>query len=103
MKRFSAGVDPIDLLKEREGILTLLPQTSPAVLQKQVAKYTIDPKTRYKNVSSLVPAGDVSHLYDQDDSVHPSVENSEETRHLDSHLVLEGSNENHSGLSNYAN
>ena len=68
MKRFSAGVDPIELLKEREAILTLLPQTSPGVLQRDVSKYTIDPRTRYKNVGGLVPPGDVSHLYDCDDT-----------------------------------
>ncbi len=64
MKGFSAGVDPIELLKEREAILTLLPQTSPGMLQRDIMKYTIDPRTRYKNVGGLVPPGDVSHLYD---------------------------------------
>lgn len=67
MKRFSAGVDPIDLLKEREAILSVLSQTSPGTLQRDIAKYTIDPKTRYRNVGGLVPPGDVSHLYDSDD------------------------------------
>lgn len=66
MKCFSAGVDPIELLKEREAIFSLLPQTSPAVLQRDIDKYTIDPSTRYKNVGGLVPPGDVSHLYDSD-------------------------------------
>lgn len=68
MKRFSAGVDPIELLKEREAILTLLPQTSPGMLQRDIVMYTIDPRTRYKNVGGLVPPGDVSHLYDTDDT-----------------------------------
>lgn len=68
MQRFSAGVDPIEVLKEREAILTLLPQTSPGMLQRDIGKYTIDPRTRYKNVSGLVPPGDVSHLYDTDSS-----------------------------------
>lgn len=66
MKQFSAGVDPIDLLKEREAILTLLPQTTPLTLQKEIAKYTIDPMTRYGNVSRLVAPRDVSYLYDND-------------------------------------
>lgn len=68
MKRFSAAVDPIDLLKEREAILTLLPQTNPATLQKDISKYTIDPTTRYGNVSRLVAPRDVSYLYDTDTS-----------------------------------
>ena len=68
MKRFSAGVDPIEVLKEREAILTLLPQTSPAMLQRDIEKYTVDPRTRYKNMSGLVPPGDISYLYDTDSS-----------------------------------
>ena len=76
MKRFSAGVDPIEVLKEREAILTLLPQTSPGMLQRDIVKYTIDPRTRYKNVSGLVPPGDVSHLYDIDSSSNVTVMNS---------------------------
>ena len=66
MKRFSAGVDPTDLLKEREAILTLLPQTSPMTLQKDISKYTIDPVTRYGNINKLVAPRDVSYLYDTD-------------------------------------
>ena len=68
MKRFSAGVDPIEVLKEREAILTLLPQISSSMLQRDTVKYSIDLRTRYKNVSGLVPPGDVSHLYDTDSS-----------------------------------
>ena len=67
MKRFAAGGDPISLLEEREAILYLLPQTTPERLQKDLAGYTIDPKTRYMNLSELVPPGDVTHLYDSDD------------------------------------
>ena len=67
MKRFASGTDPISLLEEREAILYLLPQTTPERLQKNLAGYTIDPKTRYMNLSELVPPGDVTHLYDTDD------------------------------------
>ena len=66
MKQFSTGVDPIDVLKEREAIFSLLPQTSPAMLQRDIHKYSIDPRTRYKNMGGLVPPGDVTHLYDTD-------------------------------------
>ena len=85
MKRFSAGVDPIELLKEREAILTLLPQTSPGMLQKDIGKYTIDPRTRYKNVGGLLPPGDVSHLYDTGSSTSPDVINS--PRRLSSDVI----------------
>ena len=67
MKKFASGQDPISLLEEREAILYLLPQTTPERLQKNLAGYTIDPRTRYMNLSELVPPGDVAHLYDSDD------------------------------------
>lgn len=66
MKRFVAGVDPIDLLEEREAILYLLPQTTPERLAKNFAGYTIDPKTRYIFRNELVPPGDVTHLFSTD-------------------------------------
>ena len=64
MKRFLAGVDPVELLKEREAGMTVLPHCSTTSIQKDSAKFTIDPRTRYKNFDTLSPAGDVSHLYD---------------------------------------
>ena len=67
MKRFASGQNPISLIEEREAILYLLPQTTPERLQKNLAGYTIDPKTRYMNLSELVPPIDVTHLYDSDD------------------------------------
>ena len=77
MKRFCSGADPISLLEEREAILYLLPQTTPERLQKNLAGYTIDPKTRYTNLSELVPPGDVTHLFDTDD---PNVVNAMKSR-----------------------
>ena len=77
MKRFALGEDPVSLLEEREAILYLLPQTTPERLQKNLAGYTIDPKTRYTSLSELVPPGDVTHLYDSDD---PNVVNAMKTR-----------------------
>lgn len=68
MKRFCRGDNPLDILEEREAILYLLPQTTPERLQKSHASYSIDPKTRYLNLSELIPPGDVSHLFDTDDS-----------------------------------
>ena len=56
----------MELLEEREAIFYLLPQTTPERLHKNLSGYTIDPKTRYPNLSELVPVGDVSHLYDTD-------------------------------------
>ena len=67
MKRFCAGDDPLEILEERESILYLLPQTTPERMQKNHTGYTINPKTRYLNLSEVIPPGDVSHLYDTDD------------------------------------
>lgn len=63
MKRFASGDDSVDILKEREAILSLLSQTAPMVLQKDIASYTINPCTRYYNVK-LLPLPEVSHLLD---------------------------------------
>lgn len=68
MKRHCAGDDPLEILEERESILYLLPQTTPERLQKNHASYSIDPKTRYTNMSEVIPPGDISHLYDTDNS-----------------------------------
>jgi len=68
MRRFCLGDDPLEILEERESILYLLPQTTPERLQKNHAAYSIDPKTRYMNLSELIPPGDISHLYDTDNS-----------------------------------
>ena len=68
MKRFSSGDDPLEILEERESILYLLPQTTPERLQKNHVCYSIDPKSRYLNLSEVIPPGDISHLYDTDNS-----------------------------------
>lgn len=63
MKRFAAGVDPLELLKEREAIYLLLPNI---MIEKNYASYTIDPTTRYLAIAlkGLVPHVDVTTLYD---------------------------------------
>ncbi|CAI8055970.1 [F-actin]-monooxygenase mical1 [Geodia barretti] len=66
LKRYCGGISPLELVEEREALFYLLPQTTPERLGKNLTGYTIDPKTRYPNLSELVPPGDVSHLYDTD-------------------------------------
>ena len=51
LKRFCAGVSPLELVEEREAIFYLLPQTTPERLAKNLTGYTINPKTRYLNLS----------------------------------------------------
>ena len=51
LKRFCSGTSPLELVEEREAIFYLLPQTTPDRLHKNLSGYTIDPKTRYLNLS----------------------------------------------------
>jgi len=67
MKRFCAGDDPLEIIDERESILYLLPQTDNEKLSKKFDNYSIDPKTRYLNLSEATLPEDVSHLFDTDD------------------------------------
>ncbi len=66
----SEGADPIKLLEERESILTIFPQIFAHTLQKDIAHYSIDPKTRYRGLNLLKPRMDVTQLYDSDS--HPA-------------------------------
>ena len=50
-KRFCDGTSPMELVEEREALFYLLPQTTPERLAKNLTGYTIDPKTRYPNLS----------------------------------------------------
>lgn len=64
MKGFGANEDPLKLLEEREAIHLLLPQTTSEKIHKNYAAFTINPSTRYPNLSGLVPLGEVTSLYD---------------------------------------
>lgn len=64
MKGFAANEDPLKLLEEREAIHLLLPQTTSEKIHKNYAAFTINPSTRYPNLSGLVPLGEVAGLYD---------------------------------------
>ena len=64
MKGFAANEDPLKLLEEREAIHLLLPQTTSEKIHKNYAAFTINPSTRYPNLSGLVPLGEVASLYD---------------------------------------
>ena len=69
MKRFAAGVDPLEMLKEREAIYLLLPNI---MIAKDYAAFTINPATRYpaSALKGAAPRIDVTSLYDhQQDSI----------------------------------
>ena len=64
MKGFGACEDPLKLLEEREAIHLLLTQTTSERLHKNHSAYTINPSTRYPNLSGIVPLAEVTSLYD---------------------------------------
>ncbi len=68
----SEGADPIKLLEERESLMTIFPQIFAHTLKKDIACYSLDPKTRYRGLNMLKPRLDVTQLYDSD--THPTTE-----------------------------
>ena len=71
LKKYAEGMAPLDLLEEREALLSLLPSTSPNCLLKNTAEYTIDPKTRYQNINQAAAPSDFDLLYDSDTVSRP--------------------------------
>ncbi|CAK9298856.1 unnamed protein product [Gordionus sp. m RMFG-2023] len=66
VKQFASNkYTPLQLLAERESVYKLLSQTSPENTCKNLALYSIHPKTRYTNLDlNLVKPFQVRHLYD---------------------------------------
>uniref|UniRef100_A0A8C5HP96 F-actin monooxygenase n=1 Tax=Gouania willdenowi TaxID=441366 RepID=A0A8C5HP96_GOUWI len=53
MRSWAQGRAPLDVLAERESLYRLLPQTTPENMQKNISLFTVDPATRYMNISPL--------------------------------------------------
>ncbi|XP_077424094.1 F-actin-monooxygenase mical2b-like isoform X5 [Vanacampus margaritifer] len=73
VKAFAQGKNPLEILAERESIYRLLPQTTTENISKNFDQYTIDPATRYPNLSSShVRPHQVRHLFNdgKQDSSH---------------------------------
>uniref|UniRef100_A0A4W5P7W5 F-actin monooxygenase n=1 Tax=Hucho hucho TaxID=62062 RepID=A0A4W5P7W5_9TELE len=51
VKSWAQGNTPLDVLAERESIYRLLPQTTPENISKNFSHYSVDPTTRYPNIS----------------------------------------------------
>ncbi|XP_059396800.1 F-actin-monooxygenase mical1-like isoform X1 [Carassius carassius] len=68
VRNWGKGVPPLELLAERESMYKLLSQTTPENISKKYAAYSINPATRYPNISrcSIKPA-QVKRLYDIED------------------------------------
>nr|XP_033773749.1 F-actin-monooxygenase MICAL1 [Geotrypetes seraphini]XP_033773750.1 F-actin-monooxygenase MICAL1 [Geotrypetes seraphini]XP_033773751.1 F-actin-monooxygenase MICAL1 [Geotrypetes seraphini] len=66
VKKWAAGVPPLEVLAERESIYQRLSQTSPDNTNKDIANYSIDPTTRYPNLNrQAIKPGQVHHLYNK--------------------------------------
>ncbi|XP_027899055.1 protein-methionine sulfoxide oxidase mical3a-like isoform X2 [Xiphophorus couchianus] len=65
IRSWAQGRAPLDVLAERESLYHLLPQMTPENMQKSISLFTVDPVTRYVNISPLtVTPAQVRHLVD---------------------------------------
>ncbi|XP_066541219.1 protein-methionine sulfoxide oxidase mical3a [Hoplias malabaricus] len=65
VRSWAQGASALEVLAERESIYRLLPQTTPENVSKNFSQYTVDPTTRYPNVSlHLLRPNQVRHLID---------------------------------------
>uniref|UniRef100_A0A8C3A202 F-actin monooxygenase n=1 Tax=Cyclopterus lumpus TaxID=8103 RepID=A0A8C3A202_CYCLU len=51
VRSWAQGKTPLEVLAERESIYRLLPQTTPENISKNFSHYSVDPTTRYPNIS----------------------------------------------------
>ncbi|KAG7454284.1 hypothetical protein MATL_G00257980 [Megalops atlanticus] len=69
VRSWAQGTSPLEVLAERESIYRLLPQTTPENVSKNLSQYSIDPTTRYPNISlHLLRPNQVRHLIDTGES-----------------------------------
>ncbi|XP_026032413.1 protein-methionine sulfoxide oxidase mical3a isoform X23 [Astatotilapia calliptera] len=65
VKSWAQGKTPLEVLAERESIYRLLPQTTPENVSKNFSQYSVDPTTRYPNISlNFLKPSQVRHLFD---------------------------------------
>ncbi|XP_039665554.1 protein-methionine sulfoxide oxidase mical3a isoform X21 [Perca fluviatilis] len=78
VKSWAQEKTPLEVLAERESIYRLLPQTTPENVSKNVSHFSVDPTTRYPNISlNFLKPSQVRHLCDTGESreVHIEIEN----------------------------
>ncbi|XP_048113057.1 protein-methionine sulfoxide oxidase mical3a isoform X17 [Alosa alosa] len=69
VRSWAQGKTPLEVLAERESIYRLLPQTTPENVSKNFSQYSVDPTTRYPNISlHLMRPNQVRHLIDTGES-----------------------------------
>ncbi|KAK2918103.1 hypothetical protein Q8A73_004849 [Channa argus] len=65
VKSWAQGKTALEVLAERESIYRLLPQTTPENVSKNFSHYSVDPTTRYPNISlNFLKPSQVRHLFD---------------------------------------
>ncbi|XP_077453661.1 protein-methionine sulfoxide oxidase mical3a [Stigmatopora argus] len=78
VKSWAQGKQPLEVLSERESIYRLLPQTTPENVSKNFSHYSVDPTTRYPNISlNFLRPSQVRHLLNTGESteMHIEIEN----------------------------
>ncbi|XP_077372731.1 protein-methionine sulfoxide oxidase mical3a isoform X5 [Festucalex cinctus] len=75
VKSWAQGKQPLEVLSERESIYRLLPQTTPENVSKNFSHYSVDPTTRYPNISlNFLKPSQVRHLIDTGKSTEMRIE-----------------------------
>ncbi|XP_055365629.1 protein-methionine sulfoxide oxidase mical3a isoform X29 [Betta splendens] len=75
VKSWAQGRTPLEVLAERESIYRLLPQTTPENVSKNFSQYSVDPTTRYPNISpNFLKPSQVRHLFDTGESREMRIE-----------------------------
>ncbi|XP_058501714.1 protein-methionine sulfoxide oxidase mical3a isoform X22 [Solea solea] len=75
VKSWAQGKTPLEVLAERESIYRLLPQTTPENVSKNFNQYSVDPTTRYPNISlNFLKPSQVRHLVDTGESREMRIE-----------------------------
>ncbi|XP_018602841.1 protein-methionine sulfoxide oxidase mical3a-like isoform X2 [Scleropages formosus] len=69
VRSWAQGNSALEVLAERESIYRLLPQTTPENVSKNFSQYSVDPTTRYPNISlHFLRPNQVRHLIDTGES-----------------------------------
>ncbi|XP_068169344.1 protein-methionine sulfoxide oxidase mical3a isoform X25 [Antennarius striatus] len=75
VKSWAQGRTPLEVLAERESIYRLLPQTTPENVNKNFSQYSLDPTTRYPNISiNFLKPSQMRHLCDTGESREMRIE-----------------------------
>ncbi|RVE72265.1 hypothetical protein OJAV_G00060090 [Oryzias javanicus] len=80
VRSWAQGKSPLEVLAERESIYRLLPQTTPENVSKNFSHYSLDPTTRYPNISlNFLKPSQVRHLVNTGEEIpreiHIEIEN----------------------------